>query len=64
MALWDDDGPKSQGKIITAVLQDRGGDARDMLKGWSHADLLTLAAAAERLARMAKVAATWKEGQD
>lgn len=61
MALWDDDGPVSQGKILTAVLQDKPSTARDMLKSWSHADLLTLAAASERLARMAKVAATWKE---
>lgn len=61
MALWDDDGPISQGKILTAILQDRGGEARDMLRGWSRADLLQLAAAAQRLERMAKVASVWKE---
>lgn len=61
MTLWDDRGPRSQGKILTAILQNNPGEARDLMHGWTAADLRTLAAACERVARMAKVAATWKE---
>jgi hypothetical protein len=55
--LWDDNGPISQGKILTAIMQDRRDDARQMMRGWTTRDLRTLAARADELARMARFAA-------
>ena len=47
--LWDDTGRISQGKILTAILQGRLADAREMLHGWSDGDLVTLDSAAQKL---------------
>ena len=56
MGTWDDDGPVSQGKVLTAVLQGREDDAAAMLAGWSLADLQALATAAGRLGVLAATA--------
>ena len=50
---WTDDGPKSQGKILTHLLRNEPGFARDLLRGWSYGDLLALRNAASSLVRMA-----------
>lgn len=50
---WLDQGPVSQGKILTAILQRRHEDALAMVRNWSDADLRSLEEAATRLARMA-----------
>lgn len=47
--MWEDIGPASQGKIITAVLQDDPAHARDLLQRWSLADLRTLGQALRQL---------------
>jgi hypothetical protein len=49
MALWDDHGEVSQGKIITAILKGREPAARMLLRRWTERDLRTLSRAAERL---------------
>ena len=54
--LWDDSGPTSQGKILTAILQGHEGEAGRMLASWSSADLATLTEAAEMLAMIARMA--------
>jgi hypothetical protein len=54
MSLWDDQGPISQGKILTAILQDREGDARFWLRRWSLDDLNTLERAADRLSLLCR----------
>jgi hypothetical protein len=54
MALWDDQGPIYQGKILTAIMQDRPEEAMKMMRGWTTRDLRILAARAEELARMAR----------
>jgi hypothetical protein len=46
---WEDFGPTSQGKIITAILQHRPDDATAILRHWTVGDLVTLATAAETL---------------
>lgn len=51
--LWKDDGPYSQGKVITAILQNREDDAREILRSWAFRDLVSLVKAAEKLATMA-----------
>jgi len=52
--LWDDIGPISQGKILTAMMQDRESEAREMMCGWTGKDLDHLARAADRLAQLAR----------
>ena len=53
--LWDDVGPASQGKIVTAILQDRDQEARQMLRRWTSADRRTLQRALRHLDRMIEV---------
>jgi hypothetical protein len=51
--IWTDQGPASQGEVITAILQgDRQAAAR-LLRGWSGPDLVELARAAAELSAMA-----------
>ena len=52
--LWADEGPKSQGKIMTAILRDQDHDARSMLRGWSPADLDDMEKAANTLVRLCR----------
>lgn len=52
--LWQDEGPISQGKILTNVLRAETETARANLKGWSTADLILLARAADQLAFLAR----------
>jgi hypothetical protein len=52
--MWADDGPISQGKILTAVMQDRESDALDMMRRWTMRDLSYLADKAEILSRLAR----------
>lgn len=54
LQLWADIGPKSQGKIITAILQDREGEARRMLHGWSDGDLEDLEKACDKLSLLCR----------
>ena len=61
--LWDDKGPLSQGKILTDLLQGKGDDAKLKLMGWTRADLVTLARAADRLAYLARQEADRKEAE-
>ncbi len=49
MNMWNDTGPISQGKILTDILQNRKGDAKTKLHGWTVADLRTLRSAIEEL---------------
>lgn len=49
---WEDNGPISQGKIITAIIQQRNRDALVMLRGWLPADRRILQEAARQLDRM------------
>jgi hypothetical protein len=64
MALWADEGPASQGKILTAILQDDAGKAETLMRGWSPADLDDLAGAAEVLIILArKIKAVRRGGQ-
>ena len=46
---WIDEGPVSQGKILTAILQDDTDKARALLRGWSLDDLNKLGRAARQL---------------
>jgi len=47
--LWADKGPISQGKILTAVMQNREDEARKMLDGWTADDLYYLRRSCDRL---------------
>lgn len=53
-SLWLDIGPFSQGKIITAVLLGRDGEAARLLRQWSAEDLFALGRAAERLGMLVR----------
>jgi len=44
--MWPDEGPNSQGKIITAILRNDLGRAGVLLRIWSPADLADLERAA------------------
>jgi hypothetical protein len=50
--LWTDNGPASQGKIITAILQGRRSDAEQFLHRWAVNDLVMLARAADILKQL------------
>ena len=60
-SLWADRGPISQGKILTDLLQGHTEDAKFKLVGWTRADLVILARAAERLAYLSRQEAARKE---
>ena len=49
MALWDDQGPASQGKIVTSILKGDPETASVLLRRWSHDDLAILDAAVVEL---------------
>jgi hypothetical protein len=51
--LWADEGPVSQGKILTAIMQDKRAEAEDMLRSWTVNDLIKLASAATMLEMLA-----------
>jgi len=57
--LWQDKGRASQGKIITAILQDRNDDAVRLLSAWSDKDLIILDQAASKLRQL--IARTFKK---
>lgn len=54
MTLWEDQGPVSQGKILTALLQDDLPRARRLIHAWSAGDVRTLELAAENLMHLAR----------
>ena len=56
MTRWDDVGPISQGKILTAILQDHEDEAARMLSGWSVIDLDALEYAAGKLSLLCRQA--------
>lgn len=58
---WNDNGPVSQGKIITALLQGKDDEANKMLKGWTEQDLYKLSRAAIALHTYAEARISHKQ---